>query len=548
MHSQGGGYTARERQPPGGRALDGGLRIGEMERDAVLAHGLQTFLKESMMERSDKFSCFICDTSGRLAVANQFDSNIYYSPDIDGPVTYHMTESAGIDGIKQQNDDNSYHKLVGVNIINQKAKNFSQIQVPYTFKLLIQECESIAISIRLISENNIYNFNQLPIDKDLLEFEPDIDDYKAKAKKGSFKLRSFTKTFEEEMEEDNESNQEDNESNQEDNESNQEDNESNQEDKQNEIDNEEDKKENKKSNSKSKSKKVSKSSKSIEQISKDLEPEDSQSGGADKEHYDKETNEPNIDNVTESQELKEPIQEGGGIQTNTDNQNNEVREIDNKDGMVGGMKLEVEPSLDKFTNIGGGMKLEVEPSLDKFTNIGGGSSMSDEEKNKALQLAAADLDNASQKLKAASANMEEALPALEPRGNSSTNNARNSLANLLNRRRNAMDPQSQQGGDMDPQSQQGGDMDPQSQQGGDLKIIKLSQNIHSLHGQEQENKSSTDVNIDNSFDIKPNYNPKRSRARYGGNRNQLYTQDRNQLGGHNDFGSDNEDVLNEVFL
>lgn len=40
-------------QPVHGRANDGGLRIGEMERDAVLAHGMGAFLKEAFMERAD---------------------------------------------------------------------------------------------------------------------------------------------------------------------------------------------------------------------------------------------------------------------------------------------------------------------------------------------------------------------------------------------------------------------------------------------------------------------------------------------------------------
>ena len=40
-------------QPPEGRANDGGLRIGEMERDVLLAHGISAFAQESMMKRSD---------------------------------------------------------------------------------------------------------------------------------------------------------------------------------------------------------------------------------------------------------------------------------------------------------------------------------------------------------------------------------------------------------------------------------------------------------------------------------------------------------------
>ena len=47
MHSRATGpVQALIRQPASGRANNGGLRIGEMERDSILSHGLSSFLGE----------------------------------------------------------------------------------------------------------------------------------------------------------------------------------------------------------------------------------------------------------------------------------------------------------------------------------------------------------------------------------------------------------------------------------------------------------------------------------------------------------------------
>lgn len=54
------------RQPTQGRGDEGGLRIGEMERDALLAHGVSKFLAESMMERSDKATVQFDKEIGKL--------------------------------------------------------------------------------------------------------------------------------------------------------------------------------------------------------------------------------------------------------------------------------------------------------------------------------------------------------------------------------------------------------------------------------------------------------------------------------------------------
>jgi DNA-directed RNA polymerase II subunit RPB2 len=48
-----GPKTMLTHQPTEGRADGGGLRIGEMERDIIIAHGMSKFMNESSMERSD---------------------------------------------------------------------------------------------------------------------------------------------------------------------------------------------------------------------------------------------------------------------------------------------------------------------------------------------------------------------------------------------------------------------------------------------------------------------------------------------------------------
>ena len=59
------------RQPTQGRGDEGGLRIGEMERDALLAHGMSKFLTESMMERSDKATVQFDKDLGKLDTSRE---------------------------------------------------------------------------------------------------------------------------------------------------------------------------------------------------------------------------------------------------------------------------------------------------------------------------------------------------------------------------------------------------------------------------------------------------------------------------------------------
>ena len=61
-----GPKTAKTHQPTQGRSNDGGMRIGEMERDGLIAHGMSKFIEESFMDRSDGHTFLFDKEAGRI--------------------------------------------------------------------------------------------------------------------------------------------------------------------------------------------------------------------------------------------------------------------------------------------------------------------------------------------------------------------------------------------------------------------------------------------------------------------------------------------------
>jgi DNA-directed RNA polymerase subunit B' len=64
-------------QPTEGRAREGGLRLGEMERDCFIGYGAASLLKERMIDSSDRTTELVCNSCGSLAVWDKIKNRQY---------------------------------------------------------------------------------------------------------------------------------------------------------------------------------------------------------------------------------------------------------------------------------------------------------------------------------------------------------------------------------------------------------------------------------------------------------------------------------------
>ena len=87
-----------------------------------------------------------------LAIYNK-SNNIFLSPDVDGPIEF--TGSL--------NDD----KNLNIKNVSKFGRDFSIVQVPYCFKLLMQELQVMNVQMRIITEDNIDKIEQLAYSKQI---------------------------------------------------------------------------------------------------------------------------------------------------------------------------------------------------------------------------------------------------------------------------------------------------------------------------------------------------------------------------------------------
>jgi len=113
-----GPHTVVTRQPSEGRSHNGGLRLGEMERDCLVSHGSSRTLQERYLFASDAYSAPMCKKCGILA-------------------------------------EHEYNPAFGATVVGRNARcrvcgdtNVADVIIPYPYKLLQQELGAMGISVR----------------------------------------------------------------------------------------------------------------------------------------------------------------------------------------------------------------------------------------------------------------------------------------------------------------------------------------------------------------------------------------------------------------
>jgi DNA-directed RNA polymerase II subunit RPB2 len=173
-----GPKEAITRQPTKGRSSGGGLKIGNMEMNALISHGIANFIKETIAERSDKLLTSIDRETGTMSFPNARLKTL----------------------LSSYGYENNDHAL---------------IEIPHSMKILIQELEAVGLGVKLKTKSTGDGDEYLDISAFSPEFY-EFDDYTNNQQQGNADDNE-EEDEDEDDEEDEENEEEDDEENEEEN-------------------------------------------------------------------------------------------------------------------------------------------------------------------------------------------------------------------------------------------------------------------------------------------------------------------------------------------
>lgn len=136
-------------QPIKGRKRGGGIRLGEMERDALIAHGAAYFLQDRLMNCSDYSLAYVCRACGSLL-----------SP-VCLPPSSHQVDLDGkgrTNGLERLSKEEAAQVMVGVNGLGPldlvcrlcaKGGEVTMVAIPFVFRYLATELMAMNMKVRL---------------------------------------------------------------------------------------------------------------------------------------------------------------------------------------------------------------------------------------------------------------------------------------------------------------------------------------------------------------------------------------------------------------
>lgn len=110
------------RQPIKGRKRGGGVRFGEMERDALIAHGASFLLQDRLFNCSDKSVALVCQTCGSLL----------------GPISI----------ASSKNKDRRSYTVPKCKLCEENGR-VEEMVIPYIFRYLVAQLASMNIKVKL---------------------------------------------------------------------------------------------------------------------------------------------------------------------------------------------------------------------------------------------------------------------------------------------------------------------------------------------------------------------------------------------------------------